>query len=59
MAAAGSGKTFTTTNTIRRLLDKGHEKIIYLVFNKKNAEEATEKLAPLVNDYNAMVKVVQ
>ena len=31
MAAAGSGKTFTIASTIRRLLEKGHKKIIYLV----------------------------
>eukprot|EP00945_MAST-04E_sp_MAST-4E-sp1_P002906 g2906.t1 len=55
MAAAGSGKTFTIASTIRRLLEKGHKKIIYLVFNVANAREASEKLASLEHDYNAQI----
>jgi DNA helicase-2/ATP-dependent DNA helicase PcrA len=45
-AVAGSGKTTTLMGLIKAVTEAG-EVVIYIVFNKKNADEAKEKFADL------------
>jgi len=59
MAAAGTGKTTTIFHTIAKLIDLGHDRVVYIVFNKAAAVEAIERISkiPELKDHSWKINV--